>query len=182
MSEKVLHRVERTEVMEGWSVKEIDGGPVGFVTVAHYDNGYSVGRDALVYEFARLAARVAELEAANAKLSDALLDLYNAHQDKSFESLLRSYGRWTEIKGMVGAASDLRAALDAKGDGEEPKRRPKVRYAVDKVILHEKPVYWIVEEVHDGYGIPECRAYGERRARRIAAALNVYEARRRGEL
>jgi len=62
------------------------------------------------------------------------------------------------------------------------KRRPKVRFAVDKVMPHKKPGYWIVEKVHDGYGIPQCRAYGERRARRIAAALNWHEAHKRGEL
>lgn len=61
-------------------------------------------------------------------------------------------------------------------------KRPKVRYAVDKVMPRTEAGYWIVEQVHDGYGIPQCRAYGERRARRIAAALNFHEAHKRGEL
>ena len=65
----------------------------------------------------------------------------------------------------------------------KPKRkRPKVRFVADKVMPRTVAGYWIVEEVHDGYGIPQCRAFGERRARRIAAALNLAGAVKRGEM
>jgi len=67
------------------------------------------------------------------------------------------------------------------------RKRPKVRFAVDKVMPRNGAEYWIVEEVHDGFGIPICRSFGqtkisERKCRRIAAALNLYEAVKRGEI
>lgn len=62
-------------------------------------------------------------------------------------------------------------------------KRPKVRYVANEVWPPDEGVYWIVEEVHDGWGVPWCRTYyGERHARRIAAALNFHEAHKRGEL
>lgn len=66
MSEKVLHRVAKTDVLRGWSVKQDrDDGPLH----ARYDDiNYSVDRYELVKELARLAARIAELEAENAAL------------------------------------------------------------------------------------------------------------------
>lgn len=61
MSEKVLHRVEPTEILRGWSVVEVDGGSVGVSMSALFDNGYQVPRDVLVYELARLAAQAEAL-------------------------------------------------------------------------------------------------------------------------
>ena len=56
------------------------------------------------------------------------------------------------------------------------KRRPKVRFT-----SHKWPVIgWCVHEYdHAGY-VAKCKT--GRNAKRIAAALNVYEAQRRGEL
>ena len=62
------------------------------------------------------------------------------------------------------------------------RKRPKVRYVAYKTIGPEgEPPRWFVERDFGDYGRTVCRAYRERAARRIAAALNLYEAVRRGE-
>lgn len=63
------------------------------------------------------------------------------------------------------------------------RKRPKVRYVADKTIGPEGELpRWFVERDFGGYGYAVCRAYGERAARRIAAALNLYEAVKKGEM
>lgn len=65
----------------------------------------------------------------------------------------------------------------------KPKRRPKVRFAAFNWGTFKgrtDPDDWRVHEYdHAGY-VAKCPNGGH--AKRIAAALNVYEARRRGEL
>ena len=69
MSEKVLHRVFGTNVIEGWRVVQVDAvASAGSAVFALFDSGSNVGREMLVNELAYLAARVDELEAEKAKL------------------------------------------------------------------------------------------------------------------
>jgi len=63
------------------------------------------------------------------------------------------------------------------------RKRPKVRYVVDELLVPKGDLpRWFVERDFGGYGHAVCRAYGERAARRIAAALNLYEAVKKGEM
>lgn len=109
MSEKVLHRVEGTPIVEGWSVTEFDGGPVGVVVRALFDNGYQVGSEMLVNELAYLAARVAELEDEKAKLLSVLSHARLA--------MMEPHGEWKDVREAkaLGMIREV-AALDAKGD------------------------------------------------------------------
>ena len=64
------------------------------------------------------------------------------------------------------------------------RKRPKVRYVVDEMLDPGslEPPRWFVERDFGGYGRAVCRAYREGDARRIAAALNLYEATKRREI
>ena len=58
-----------------------------------------------------------------------------------------------------------------------PKRRPKVRF-----VVIDYPALLVVPKGKQEASEAICDPFFECNAKRIAAALNVYEARRRGEL
>lgn len=63
------------------------------------------------------------------------------------------------------------------------RKRPKARYVVDELLVPKGDLpRWFVERDFGGYGRAVCRAYREGDARRIAAALNMYEATKRREI
>ena len=113
MSEKVLHRVFGTNVIEGWRVVQVDAvASAGSAVFALFDSGSNVGREMLVNELAYLAARVDELEAEKAKLRARV------------KSLLRGIEVQRDPCTKLLVAYDAaRAALDAEGDAGPTEER-----------------------------------------------------------
>lgn len=86
-----------------------------------------------------------------------------------------SIGSYTERGRPITTGAPIMSTARAK--------RPKVRYVADRNICCPNSVGNLIAVYHQGHdGVFTIFGNSRAAARRIAAALNVYEARRRGEL